>query len=37
MQQLTGLDASFPRLETPNAPMPVSELVICEQAAKAGK
>ena len=37
MQQLTGFDASFPCLETPNAPLQLSELVIYEQAAEAGK
>jgi hypothetical protein len=37
MQQLTGVDASFPCLETRNAPMPISALVIYEQAAEAEK
>ena len=38
MQQLTGLDASFLYLETPNAPMHISSLAIYDQStAKGGK
>jgi diacylglycerol O-acyltransferase len=36
MQQLTGLDASFLYLETPNAPMHISGLAIYDQSTAAG-
>ena len=36
MQQLTGLDASFLYLETPNAPMHISGLAIYDQSTVAG-
>ena len=36
MQQLTGLDASFLYLETPNAPMHISGLAIYDQSTAPG-
>ncbi len=36
MRQLTGLDASFLYLETPNAPMHISGLAIYDQSTAPG-